>query len=98
MGWADQRRETPAARSAVRSRTAATAASRSGGLGEAADEGGADDDAVGETGDLGRLVAVADAEADRDRQGGVLADPAHQRAGAEFTASLVPVMPIRLTA
>src|SRR5580693_7567436 len=50
--------------------------------GEAADERGADDDAVGEAGDLLRLGGVGHAEAHRDRQAGVLAGPFHQRGGA----------------
>src|SRR5579862_8801982 len=37
-------------------------------LGEAADECGADDDPIGEPGDLGRLLWGADTEADSDRQ------------------------------
>src|SRR6266702_8384161 len=45
---------------------------------EAADEGGADDHAVRETGHLGRLGAVADAEAHGYRQVRVLADPPDQ--------------------
>src|ERR1700733_2768387 len=50
--------------------------------GEAADERGADDDAVGEAGDLLRLGGVGHAEAHRDRQAGVLAGSFHQRGGA----------------
>src|SRR6266571_607586 len=45
---------------------------------ETADEGGADDHAVREPGHLSRLSAVADAQADRDRQVCVLADPFDQ--------------------
>src|SRR5216683_640293 len=45
---------------------------------EAADEGGAHDHAVRESGHLSRLSAVADAEADRHRQVRVLADPLDQ--------------------
>src|SRR6266700_182876 len=44
------------------------------GLGDPPDVGGADDHAVGESGDLPGLGAVGDAEADSGRQGGVLAD------------------------
>src|SRR5262249_2367606 len=53
-----------------------------GGARETAGERGADDDAVREGGALGRLGAVADAEADGHRQAGVLTSPGHQLAGA----------------
>src|SRR5450756_2631428 len=43
-------------------------------LRQAADEGGADDHAVSEGGDLGGLVTVADPDSDRDGEPGVLAD------------------------
>jgi hypothetical protein len=44
------------------------------------DQGGSDDHAVGERGDLGGLGGVGDADADANRKVGACPDPSHQRA------------------
>ena len=55
----------------------------------------ADDHAVGERGDLGRLLAVGDAEADADRQVGAAARVrATSASAASPTVARVPVTPI----
>ena len=43
------------------------------------DQGRADHGGIGEAGDLGRLLGLADAEADRHRQVGLAADPRRPR-------------------
>ena len=51
-------------------------------LGNLIDDGAPDHHAVGVAGDLGRIVGVLDAEANRDRQAGMALDPLHRLADA----------------
>ena len=59
------------------------------------DERAADDGGVGVGGDFGDVLRPRDAEAERDRQRRVRADPPHQRLGARGDRSRAPVTPSR---